>query len=415
MNPPAASAPSAVSPWAALAADGSPARAALIGVSGYGRIHLHLLRELQARGAVRLTAAVIINPDEEAQAVAELRAGGCRIHADYRTMLAAEAGRLDLCCIPTGIPWHAPMTIAALQAGAHVLVEKPLAGSLAEVDAIRAAERATGRWVAVGFQDIYQPQIAWLKQQLLAPAIGPLRSLRFVGMWPRSQGYFSRNDWAGRLTAEGRMVLDSPLNNAFAHFVNLALFLTGDAPARSAGVRELQAELFRARAIESCDIAVVRAVSDTGARLFVGATHACCVTHEPEIVIEGERGRAVWSHERFCRIEPADGAPGERPLPDAMDARRHMLAAVLRRLRDPAVMICDTAMAERHAAFIAVMHAATAIRTVAPAMIDWTVLPGDPAPVPCVRGLEKNLMAAFERGCLLGETGLLAGDFLQPA
>ena len=169
-------------------------RVALIGVSGYGRIYLELARAAQARGRTRThCGGNFINPAEEPAIEAQLLQAGCRIYRDYEEMLRQEAGRLELCLIPTGIPWHARMTIAALQAGANVLVEKPLAGSLAEVASLRAAEQASGRFVAVGFQDIYSPVNRWLKQQLCAGAIGRLHTVRFLGLWPRPAAYFTRN------------------------------------------------------------------------------------------------------------------------------------------------------------------------------------------------------------------------------
>src|SRR5688572_30212274 len=145
-------------------------RIALIGVSGYAKIYLQLLEENRAR--VDLVAAVIINPQEEAAVVAEFKSYGVRIYGDFEQMRRAETGRIDLCLIPTGISWHARMPIAALRAGANVLVEKPLAGSVADVRAIRETERATGRFVAVGFQDVYVPEVTWLKERILSGVIG---------------------------------------------------------------------------------------------------------------------------------------------------------------------------------------------------------------------------------------------------
>src|SRR4051812_14763778 len=281
-------------------------RVALIGVSGYARIYLALAQAAQARGELDLCAAVIINPQEVPTVEAELRARGCSIYRDYEEMLRAEAGRLDLCLIPTGIPWHARMTLAALRAGANVLVEKPLAGSLAEVAAIRAAERETGRFVAVGFQDIYSPVNRWLKDQICGGAIGPIHTVRFIGLWPRPAAYFTRNPWAGRLHADGTQVLDSPLNNAFAHFVNLSLYFAGRTRDGAAEVRVEEAELLRAHAIESFDTSVVKARSPEGIAFWFGATHTCREVCEPEIYIEGRTGRVEWKHERSCIVHRAN-------------------------------------------------------------------------------------------------------------
>jgi predicted dehydrogenase len=273
----------------------APARIAIIGVSGYGRVHLQLAKESLARGEVQITAATIINPDEESTVVAELRATGTEIFADHAAMFRAHAGRIDLCLIPTGIHWHARMTIAALEAGANVLVEKPLAGSVAEVAEIRRAEQRTGRFVAVGFQDLYDPSTQWLQQELQRGVIGRIQSVRFLGLWPRPRSYFTRNNWAGRLRADAMPVMDSPLNNAFAHFVMLSLYFAGSETPVLEGV-----ELFRAHAIESFDTAVVRSRTASGVQLWFGASHA---SHE--------------TIERDVRRRPAAAARLGRPhLPD---------------------------------------------------------------------------------------------------
>lgn len=391
--------------WTGLPATGTPPRVALIGVSGYGRIHLQLARELRDRGAIKLVAAVIINPEEEAVNVRELRGQGCMMYGDYEEMLRRHAGEIDLCLIPTGIPWHAPMTIAALRAGANVLVEKPLAGSLADVHAIRAAERASGRFVAVGFQDFYTPGTLWLKEQLQAGAIGELRAIRALGFWPRPAAYYRRNNWAGRLQTDGIAVFDSPFNNAFGHFANLALYFAGRTPRDVALVDGVEAELFRAHAVESFDTGVVRARTAAGTALWLGFSHACRTLADPEIVIEGSAGQALWSYEKMCAVTPARGTPRSHPLPDAMDTRRVMLAEVLRRLHDPAAVICDTAMAERHTALVEAIHAQAPVQTIPPALIDWITPPDGTSPIPAVRGLERAMQAACANHRLLREEG----------
>lgn len=379
-------------------------RAAIIGISGYGRIHLELARAAVARGELVLTAAVVINPAQEADNVRLLQAAGCRIYPDHGAMLAAEAGRLDLCLIPTGIAWHARMTTAALAAGANVLVEKPLAGSVAEGDTIIAAAARAGRFVAVGFQDIYEPVAQALKRRLVAGEIGRLRRVRFLGLWPRPPAYFRRNGWAGRLEADGVPVLDSPLNNAFAHFVNLALFFAGREFAAGAEVRDIDAVLWRTNAIESFDTGVVRGTTPDGVRLWLGASHACAVTREPEIVIEGERGRAVWRHEQDCRLEPANGPVVRWPLPATAVTRTSMMKAVLLRLRDPATLVCGPELALGHTRLIAGAHAAAAIRP-APGAVEAQPIPAGCEPVLRPREIEARLFRAFDEDELpAGET-----------
>ncbi|HWA10354.1 MAG TPA: Gfo/Idh/MocA family oxidoreductase [Opitutaceae bacterium] len=391
--------------WAGLPARPAPVRLALIGISGYGRIYLQLVRELRERGAVRLVAAVVINPAEEAENVAELRAAGTALYADYEEMLRKHAGEIDVCLIPTGIQWHARMTIAALQAGLNVLIEKPLAGSLRDVHAIRAAELTAGRFVAVGFQDLYTPGTRWLKRQLLAGAIGRVRSVRVLGLWPRPVAYYQRNNWTGRLQVGGVAVLDSPLNNAFGHFANLALYFCGRSEREVATAAQVEAELFRAHAIESFDTAVVRARAGDDVRLWFGFTHACRELFNPEVVIEGTEGRATWSYEKISTLIPVQGPTQSHPLPASIDTRRVMLVEVLRRLDDPAAATCTTAMAEPHTALIEAVQAAAPVQTIAPALIEWFTPPDGTSPIPAVRGLEGAMHAAAQSGGRLQEHG----------
>ena len=373
-------------------------RVALIGVSGYGRVHLQLVLECRAQGLLRLTAAVVINPEEEAEVVRTLRDDGCQVYADYDSMLTAEAGRIDLCLVPTGIHWHARMTIAALASGANVLVEKPLCPTMAEVAQIEAAERKYQRFVAVGFQDLYEPGTQWLKRQLVAGAIGEVQSVRFLGLWPRARLYFQRNNWAGRLSVGGQTVLDSPLSNAFAHFVMLSLYFADPHAHGAAAAEILDAELYRAHQIESFDTGVVRSRTSGGTELWFGVTHACQSTLEPVIEIKGSAGVAGWRYEQETWVQRRGGEKQVHPLLSVNGARQHMMAAVLRRLQNPAESICEPALAARHTAFIEALHALVPIKAFDRDMVDWGDDPDAVTAVPFVRGLESAVREAHAGG-----------------
>jgi predicted dehydrogenase len=379
-------------------------RLALIGISGYGQIHLQLARGCRDRGEADLVAAVVINPAEEAANVAELRAKGCAIFDGYEDMLARHGGGIDVCLIPTGIHWHARMTLAALQAGANVLVEKPLAGSVGEVAAVQAAERAAGRFVAVGFQDCYDPGTQWLDAELRRGVIGAIRSVRFLGVWPRPKAYYLRNNWAGRLAADGVPVYDSPLNNALGHFVMLCLLFAGAEPAEIA-LGPDDVELFRAHRIESFDTGVVRLRTAQGVNVWLGASHASHTPVEPEIVVEGSAGRAGWSYEREAWYQPDGGKRQQQPVLNQQDTRRLMMAAVLGRLRDPAMKICTTTMAARHTTLIERLHAAAPVVSFPSELVTWSTAPDANAALPTVAGLDAALRRAFAELRPLRECG----------
>jgi len=387
-------------------------RVGVVGVSGYGRIHLGLLREAEDAGLVKLSAAVVINREEEAAVVEELGLRGVRVHPTFDAFIASEPGRLELCFLPTGIRWHAPMTMAALCAGMNVLVEKPLAGSLEEANAILETERKSGKFVAVGFQDMYVETTRWLKMRLVDGAIGEVKSIRFVGIWPRSNAYYSRNQWAGRVSSDGIQVLDSPFNNALAHFVHLSLFLGGDELDSTAHVVLTDAELLRAHQIESFDTGVIRAESASGVKFWFGASHASSEQREPEIHIEGTRGRAVWLFDDRCTITRQGGGSEQRPVPTAEEARREMTRSVIRRLADPTVFISTAASAREHTALMEAVHRSSRIDVVDASRVD-RVRPAGAAPgefIPSIRGLPAALARALKSGSLLREAELSVGQ-----
>lgn len=390
----------------------APVAVGLIGVSGYARVYLRLAREFQEQGWLTLAAATIINPGEEATIVSELQAAGTRVYGCHREMLAREQGKLQACLIPTGIPWHARMTVAALEAGLDVLVEKPLAGCLADAQLVRAAERTTGRFVAVGFQDLYADATETLKQQLCDGLIGQLQSARVIGVWPRDAAYYQRNVWSGRLQAQQAAVNDSPLQNGLAHFVHLALFLTGAQPREAARAELLDAELWRAHPIESFDTAVTRARTPAGVQLWFGVSHAASERRDVLLRLEGTGGTVEWHHEGRQVTIRRDGHVESRTLPPLLETRRSMLAKFLRRRQDSGQLIADSAMAEHHVRFIDDLHRLTPIRAVPAPWLETVRHEGKV--FTNIRGINTALESAFACGSRLSDLGFMDETPIRP-
>ena len=92
------------------------------------------------------------------------RYGIAGLHADYRALL--DAGGLDavVVCSPAGT--HAEVVLAALDAGLHVFVEKPMCITLADADAIVAARDRAGKVVQVGTMKRYDPAVEAMLEAL---------------------------------------------------------------------------------------------------------------------------------------------------------------------------------------------------------------------------------------------------------
>jgi predicted dehydrogenase len=331
-------------------------RAALVGVSGYGRWHLLMAIEQMLLGRLELVGVTVINPAEQAMICRRLVRLGVPVFDTFDQMMAALAGKVNLLMLPTGIPWHAPMTLAGLRAGAHVLVEKPVAATVGEVDSILAAQTAVGRLVAVGYQDLYEPATHEIKRRLLASEIGQLRFVQVRGQWPRSSTYYARNGWAGRLRVDGACVLDSPVNNAFAHFLMLALFWAGQTADTAAEIVELDAELYRASRIESFDTASLRLRTSGGVEILFHGSHAGNEDLVPEVKLLGEAGEIVWTYEGTYTVTRPGHPVETHVVPPQLDVRLQVLDAVLDRLASGHGFVVTPALVREHTRLVNALH-----------------------------------------------------------
>lgn len=319
-------------------------RVALIGVSGFAGLYYEDLLRLSMEGKVSLTAATVINQEEELEKCAMLRKSGCEIFSDHREMLATHQNRLDLCVVPTGIHHHAPMTLAALAAGCHVLLEKPAAATVDEILQMRKASRIAGRFVAVGYQHMYAPETHRLKTALLSGLVGDIRMIKCLGLWPRGAEYYARNDWAGRLKAGSQWVLDSPFNNAFAHWLNLMLFFAGSEHSSGAKPVSLEAELYRTRPIPSTDTSCLRIQTEGGIPIMFWVSHSCHRDFGPMMEISGSRGTVLWKDKQILLRTPG-GDSVFAIISEMRENRRHMLQAVLDHVAGQNSYICDLELA----------------------------------------------------------------------
>jgi predicted dehydrogenase len=173
-----------------------------------------------------------------------------------------------------------------------VLVDKPIAATIQDARALAAARDRADRTVSVGYQWSYSVAIRSLKHDLLAGVYGRPRRLTTLCAWPRDEAYYRRNSWAGRLRDpdSGAWVLDSPANNAMAHFLHNALFLLGPSADESATPVQVQGELYRAYDIESADTAACRIELTGGGEVVFLASHVTDSAVAPRFRIACDRG-----------------------------------------------------------------------------------------------------------------------------
>ncbi|MGD2123111.1 MAG: Gfo/Idh/MocA family oxidoreductase [Gemmatimonadota bacterium] len=285
-------------------------RVALIGIGGYGEVYLSSLLD-EPEGA-RCEIVGVVDPHPEGcSRLPELVARGTPVYDVPTSLFANQA--VDLTVISSPIQLHADHTCEALERGSNVLLEKPAAAVPAEVDRMLHASEGTGRFVAVGYQWSFSTSILDLKRDILAGHFGAPQAGRSLTLWPRTEGYYLRNDWAGRRKdPHGRWILDSPANNAMAHFLHNLLFLMGPKMALSEEPEIVTARLGRVNDIETFDTVAARIQTRGGADLRFFASHAISESEaaDPSFTLEFEGGTIV-----FPGGSPAPGADGKDSLP----------------------------------------------------------------------------------------------------
>ncbi len=187
-----------------------------LGVVGMGMGRNHAKGYLTHPRA-ELVAVCDMNEELARTMAAEL--GGVKVYTDAETMYR-EAG-LHAVSVATPNKFHAPLSIAALEAGLHVLCEKPMAMTAAEAEAMLTAQKAADRALMINFSYRFSDISRALKQQVDAGVIGDIYFGRTV--WhrrrgiPRLGGSFTIKELSG----------GGPLIDIGVHRLDLALWLMG--------------------------------------------------------------------------------------------------------------------------------------------------------------------------------------------
>jgi len=294
----------------------SPVSVALAGAGGYGALYLDALLDDARAEQVRLVG--VVEPRSQAcPRLDDLRRRGCAVHATLQSLFDSVTPDLLVIAAPTH--FHARMTCAALARGVNVLCEKPLAGSLADALHVAKVQHSSRAFAAIGYQWSFSAAVQLLKRDIMHDVLGrPLR-MRSIASYPRGVAYYTRNDWAGRIvSAAGDSVMDSPVNNATAHFLHNMLYLLGPTREISATPRSVQAELYRANDIENYDTAAIRCEAEEGVELLFYTTHVEPRSIGPAFVLEFTRATVTYDARTGTNIVArfADGRVREYGNPD---------------------------------------------------------------------------------------------------
>jgi UDP-N-acetyl-2-amino-2-deoxyglucuronate dehydrogenase len=279
-------------------------RIALVGAGVQGSLHADVLDRTDG---LHLVAVVDL---DEARAHELAAPRGATAGSDLQTVLERADVDAVSVCVPSGL--HAGVGEQVLQAGKHLLMEKPLDVTLAAADRVIAAERASGRTVGVVSQRRFQPAFAFLRGLVDSGRIGLVTSCLSESPFWRTQDYYDGGDWRGTVELDG----GGALMNQGVHGLDILLWLLGDPVEVTARWATLAHER-----IEVEDTLSATIVFASGAVGTMTATTAAFPGRSVRVTLSGTDGTAIVDDERLAWLQlrdgstahAADGRPGSGP------------------------------------------------------------------------------------------------------
>jgi len=230
-----------------------------ISLIGCGRISSkHIESVLANKERLRLVTCCDPVIDRAQRRVQEYRTGSsgadAKVYADYREMLKKE--KPDICAIATESGYHPRIAIDCLEAGSHVICEKPMALSTHDADAMIAAARRNNKKLAVCFQNRFNAPVQRARAAVEAGRFGKMLHGMIQVRWNRDENYYKQAPWRGTWDLDG-----GTLMNQCMHGIDLLQWMMGEDAVRVQAatrrfLRPIEAEDFGAAIIEFASGAV---------------------------------------------------------------------------------------------------------------------------------------------------------------
>jgi predicted dehydrogenase/threonine dehydrogenase-like Zn-dependent dehydrogenase len=282
-------APAVVQLGGALSRNGH-VNVALIGAGAFARaVHIPNLRRDDRVRIVGVAARTGITASTVAR-----DCGAALATTDWREVLGEHA---DAVVVATRHDVHAEQAIAALQAGRHVFVEKPLALSVADCERVVAAQHVAGRVVMIGFNRRFAPAVVHARSAL-ARMRGPRNVLIRV-----NAGRLPANHWTYGPEGGGRVLGEG------CHFFDLARFLVGAEPA---SVLALNTRGGASTAEDRDNLDTVIRYSDGSVATIVYATTGFAGTGKELIEIYADGGSVIIDDYKSCEVGGVPGITSQR-------------------------------------------------------------------------------------------------------
>ncbi len=197
---------------------------AVVGCGHIGRRHIGLIHSMQ--GAT-LVAICDTNLDMSVLAA--------QFDVPFFSSIASllESGlSIEVLTIATPNGFHAAHAVMGLNAGKHVIIEKPMALSVLECIDIQKAATKNQKQVFCVMQNRYSPTAQWLKSVITQDLLGEIYMIQVNCFWNRDERYYTSDSWHGKKGLDG-----GPLFTQFSHFMDIIYWLFGE-------INEINARFF---------------------------------------------------------------------------------------------------------------------------------------------------------------------------
>lgn len=215
-------------------------------------------------------------------------------YVDFNVMLAQA--ELDAVYIAVPHYLHYDMIMSSVEAGWHVLVEKPITRTLQEGVEIAQLAKQTPLKIGVNYQYRYDRGCYALAAAARSGALGELYYARINLPWQRENDYFETGQWRGTIAQAG----GGTLMTQGSHMLDIALWALNSYPISAAGYTTQR----RFQTVEVEDLAVGNVEMANGAMLQISSSMVAKPEQALQIQLYGERGTAIyadkpWPHTVF--------------------------------------------------------------------------------------------------------------------
>lgn len=186
------------------------------GIVGCGRIAHRHAEHIKTNGHL---VAVCDTDQDKADSFADKY--GVKAFYSIDDMLKGSDQELDVIAVCTPNGWHAEHSIRALEAGKHVICEKPMALSSADCRKMIQVADLTGKHLIIVKQNRYNPPVVAVKTAIENGHLGRIFSVQLSCFWNRNAEYY-RNSWKGTLGMDG-----GTLYTQFSHFIDMLNWMIG--------------------------------------------------------------------------------------------------------------------------------------------------------------------------------------------